>query len=204
MSAHRRPVVPLTGAGRVIRVGVLGVTSLGLAMIAHNVGGGQLPHGGVLAVAALLLGLVAVPLTTKRLRSPALVSVLAVEQVTLHLAFTTTAAATCTPAGATGTGHHYSMIDSCAMSATHAAGMAMPGWPMWVLHALAVVATAWLLARGEAWLWRTADRIIRAAAATPSGALRRQLRPLLLPAPALVQTRSPYAPAAPRGPPAAF
>ena len=48
-----------------------------------------------------------------------------------------------------------------------ALGMATPA--MWLAHSAAVLGTAWLLARGEAWLWRMADRVVRAATAKPTG-----------------------------------
>ena len=72
---------------RAVRVGVLGAASLVLATSAHIIGGGTLPSLGVLALTALVLGLVAVPLTGRRCRTGILVAVLAVQQSLLHLVF---------------------------------------------------------------------------------------------------------------------
>jgi hypothetical protein len=75
-------------------------------------------------------------------------------------------------------------------------------WTMIVAHITATIATAWLLGRGEAWLWRTAEQAIRAALGSLTGRLaddrprliiRWRMSPWIAPA---------YEPAAPRGPPA--
>jgi hypothetical protein len=76
-------------------------------------------------------------------------------------------------------------------------------WAMIVGHTAATVATAWLLGRGEAWLWRTAECAIRAALSTLTGRVSDD-RPSLI----IVGRTSPwvapaYAVSAPRGPPAA-
>ena len=44
-------------------------------------------------------------------------------------------------------------------------------WTMIVAHIAATIATAWLLGRGEAWLWRTAEQAIRAALGSLTGRL---------------------------------
>ena len=63
--------------------------------------------------------------------------------------------------------------------------MAMPGPAMLAAHLAATVLTAWLLARGEEWLWRTVDALLR----TPG-----RVRPR-----AAATVASPLAPSARRG-----
>jgi hypothetical protein len=62
-SSSQPSVAALRPQWRAVRVAVLGATSLLLATSAHAVGGGDLPAPGVLAVTAIVLGLLAVPLT---------------------------------------------------------------------------------------------------------------------------------------------
>ena len=85
---------------RAVRVAVLGAASLMLATSAHIIGGGTLPSLGVLTMTALVLGLVAVPLTGRRCRTGILVAVLGVQQFLLHLLFTAVAEQRgCEPSG---------------------------------------------------------------------------------------------------------
>jgi hypothetical protein len=163
-------VVPAATRGwrRVLRFGVLGGVSLGLATAAHLAGGGRLPSPGVLAVAGLLLGMTAVTLTAKRCRFRWLLPVLVTQQVLLHLLFEASASATaCGLSDGVGMAHPAGTL-SCG-SAGAMAQMSAPGWTMWVGHLTVTLLTAWLLARGEAWLWRTAREIVRAANAGLAG-----------------------------------
>ena len=78
--------------------GCSGATSLLLATGAHVLGGGSLPGVGVLLVAGMLLGLLAAVLTARRVRLPALLALLGVQQLALHELFGLAAAApACTP-----------------------------------------------------------------------------------------------------------
>ncbi len=158
----------LTARWRAVRVAVLGGASLALAAAAHTVGGGDLPSPTVLAVTALVLGLVAVPLTMRRCRLRLLLPVLAIEQVAVHLVLSAAAVPTgCLPQS----GPHHQVLTGCAIGVPAVPeAMAEPmgafaghGWVMWLGHAAALVATSWLLARGERWLWRVADRVARTA-----------------------------------------
>jgi hypothetical protein len=87
LSSSSPSVAALRPQWRAVRVAVLGATSLLLATSAHAVGGGDLPALGVLAVTAIVLGLVAVPLTARRCRTGVLLAVLGVQQTLLHLLF---------------------------------------------------------------------------------------------------------------------
>jgi len=203
------PVAALRPRWRAVRVAVLGGTSLLLATSAHTVGGGDLPAPGVLAMTAVVLGLLAVPLTGRRCRTGVLLAVLGVQQTLLHLLFSSaTAHPTCEPSGLTGAAHQ--LAAACGMhgavlmsvqSTTPMADSGTTGWAMIMTHAVATVATAWLLGRGEAWLWRTAERAIRAALGSLTGRLADD-RPRLI----IVRAAAPWvAPAyavSVRGPPA--
>lgn len=173
--------VPSTGRVRVARAGVLGGTSLLLATGAHVLGGGSLPGVGVLVVAGVLLGLLAAVLTARRVRLPALLALLGVQQLALHELFGLAAVAPmCTPTasapggqtafgGHGGHGAHLVVgVDPLASSCAAATGgmATVPGAPAWAMtaaHVVAVLVTAWVLARGEAWLWRTVARVVAAA-----------------------------------------
>lgn len=201
-SSSSPSVAALQPQWRAVRVAVLGATSLLLATSAHAVGGGDLPALGVLAVTAIVLGLVAVPLTARRCRTGVLLAVLGVQQTLLHLLFgSATAHPGCDPSGLETAAHQLGA--ACAMHST--GPMADAGttrWTMIIAHIVATVATAWLLGRGEAWLWRTAEQAVRAALGSLTGRVADN-RPRLI----LSWRRSPwiapaYEPAAPRGPPA--
>lgn len=197
---------PRRGAIRAVRISVLGATSMALATTAHLVGGGSLPPTTVLLVSGLVVGLVAVTATARRCRFGMLVALLAVEQVVLHWLF----AGSATMAGCHGdpltTGHHGGTVDAMGCAAATADGMGLAaaglaGPAMWLAHAAAVLVTAWLLARGEAWLWRMAAKVVEAATATPAD---RPVGPRMVGHPAVRRLELPAAPespAAPRGPP---
>lgn len=172
-TAPAGPVRALRPGWRGVRIAVFGGASLALAAAAHVAGGGGLPGPGVLAVLALVLGLVAAPLTMRRCRLRLLLPVLALEQAAQHLVLAAASAqpevtpwvaghACPTPAGA-----HHAVLGACAAGHPMSAGIGHavdPSWAMWLGHAVALVATAWLLTRGESFLWRVADGIAAAAA----------------------------------------
>ena len=202
-SSSQPSVAALRPRWRGVRVAALGATSLLLATSAHAVGGGDLPAPGVLAVTAIVLGLLAVPLTARRCRTGVLLAVLGVQQTLLHLFFSSAAAHPgCEPSGLEAAGHQ--LGSACVMHGAMAMTDAgTTSWAMIVAHTAATVATAWLLGRGEAWLWRTAECAIRAALSTLTGRVSDD-RPSLI----IVGRTSPwvapaYAVSAPRGPPAA-
>lgn len=188
---------PLRGGVRVLRAGVLGGASLGLALAGHLAGGGHRPPLALLAVCAALLGLTAVTATARRVRLVVLLPVLGVQQVLLHLAFGAGAGTAGCGAVDPHAGHVAGAVLSCAPGGT---AMAMPGWPMTAAHVLATAATAWLLLRGERTLWALADRVVRAATAAPAPRRRRAVALVVSPA-AVLALVAPLSPAAPRGPP---
>ena len=100
-----------------------------------------------------------VVVTARRVRFPVLLVGLAVQQVLLHVVFDAAAAsAGCSPVAVV---HHAVVQLACAPG--HGMGSMGYGWSMLAGHALATLLTACLLARGEAWWWRAADRVVRAA-----------------------------------------
>ena len=186
------PAMTLTGGwARLARAGVFGGASLFLATAGHVVGGGTLPGAGLLALTAIGLALLSVTLTVRRLRFEVLLAALGVEQILLHLLFhASTTAATCAPVLMPG----HTMSTVCGMGAATAAS-----WPMLLGHALAVLATAWLLARGERWLWAVADRIHRYAGSAP-GRVRRP-RPVVVSVLAVFLVPARWVLTGPRAPP---
>jgi hypothetical protein len=144
-----------------------------LAAGAHLAAGGRLPSPGILVVTAFLVGLTAVTLTARRCRFGLLAIGLGVEQLILHEVFAASSMAWAPALHAAG-GHdattgHMVVTDVPAGMATSpvmAAG-----------HLVATLATVWLLAHGEDWLWGLGERAIRAAAAAPTPRRRRSPQP---------------------------
>lgn len=178
-----------------------------LACLAHLAGGGNLPGARVLLGTTLMLALVAGPLTARRCRLGIVVPVLLGEQGLLHLWFSAAAAATSGCGAQLGTvGHHLLVVTPPTACPTGATGMAAdamgsPGWGMWLTHLAATLATGWLLAKGEARLWRATDRLVAVATAAPRRI--RALEPLRTVVPYVSSgwTRRGFRPAASRGPP---
>ena len=189
------PAMTLTGGwARLARAGVFGGASLFLATAGHVVGGGTLPGAGLLALTAIGLALLSVTLTVRRLRFGVLLAALGLEQVLLHLLFhASTTAATCAAVAMPGHTMAAAVCGSGSSTAT--------SWPMVLGHAAAVLATAWLLARGERWLWGVADRLHRYTGAA-AGRVRRP-RPVVVAVLATFQIPTRWVLAGPRAPPIA-
>jgi hypothetical protein len=186
---------PATGWRRLVRVVVLGGASYGLAVGAHLAGGGGWPGWPLTLMLAGLLGVTSVGLTGRRRGTRFLLLVLTGFQTVLHLLFARADGAAASCAAVAG-GHHH-VTAACAPGATSSAE-ALLSLPMATAHLVATVVTAWLLARGEAWLWRALDRLLR----RPSRRLALEPGPVPVirheaPAPRVVRA----APGAPRGPP---
>jgi hypothetical protein len=172
-----------------------------LAATAHLGGGEHLPSPGVLAVLALFVGLAAAALTRRRCRLPLLLGVLAAEQLGLHLLLGAGAATGCV-GGPMTAGH--GALAACpgdAVAAADASGHPLGG-PMLTAHVVATLLTAWLLACGEAALWRVVDRVARAAGAAVVGWPAPAPRPPALPDLTLDHSSDRWDATAPRGPPA--
>jgi hypothetical protein len=176
----------------------LTVTSLtvGLAAGGHVAGGGNLPAPMItLALAALVL----VPvtwLTRRELSFTTLLGLLGAGQLVLHEAFTTLSVSAVCQSPMSGGSHHHAGTSSlqCLPTAA-AAGMdthtaaAVDPVAMLIGHALAVLATAWFLRRGEASLWqllawmRPLVRVLRPAVIPVAGPRTFARNPVFIPAP---------------------
>ncbi len=159
----RPPTDPTAGPWRLARVAGLGIAAYGLAVGAHVGAGGGLPGWPASVMLTALLGVLGVAFTTRRRRLPALLGVLTAAQVVLHviLSLLEAPASSC---GLVAVGHHVA-TSSCDPSAatTGSVAMAVPSLPMLLAHLAATAVTAWVLARGEAWLWRTLQGVPRGA-----------------------------------------
>lgn len=166
-----------------------------LAAGAHVLAGGSLPHPAIVAgLVALVLAPVMI-LSKFKLSAPVIAGLLAAGQLILHEAFNAFSVSTeFTPVDGEhlhGAAHAYP--SAAAVMPEHAA---VPGVLMLVLHAAATLATALVLARGEAAVWALAAwlrplvRILTAALlpdwpdlpAVPSVVIPSRWRTLRLPA----------------------
>jgi hypothetical protein len=119
-----------------------------------------------------LLGVLGVAFTTRRRRLPALLGVLTAAQVVLHviLSLLDASASSC---GLVAVGHHVATSPCDPSVPTGSVTMAMPTLPMLAAHLAATAVTAWVLARGEAWLWRTLRGVLAVPLAVRIGATPR-------------------------------
>jgi MYXO-CTERM domain-containing protein len=193
----RPPTDPTSGRWRLARVVGLGIAAYGLAVGAHVSAGGGWPGWPVSVMLAALLGVLGVAFTTRRRRLPAVFGVLTAAQAALHvlLSLLDVPASSCS---AVAVGHHAATSCDPSVPTTGSVAMAMPSLPMLVAHVAATAATAWVLARGEAWLWRTLRGILAAPVPAPITAAPRVW---VLHREAVRPTIRWARPDAPRGPP---
>lgn len=194
----RQPANPLAGGRRLARAAGLGLATYGLAIGAHAVGGGHVPGWPAGVILTALLGVLAVAFTARRRRLPGLLAALVGSQAALHvlLSLLETPSASC----AMGAGGHHAVPVVCGPAAAASATMLMPSMPMLVAHAGATLATAWVLARGEAWLWRVLRSVLRLPVPAPRSPGMR----FAVPGPAGLRSTARWVrPDAPRGPPPA-
>ena len=151
-----------------LRSAIVATTIVTLAAAAHVVAGGQLPAPAILFAFLALTGLVSTTATRLKLNLPAMTGLLGAGQVVLHEAF----AAFSTPAGWTGSGPASGTVAGGIAAPAHHAGLATIPVPadhlrlheldsalalsMLAGHALATVACALILAKGEDALWSLA------------------------------------------------
>ncbi len=150
---HRAPL-------QLFRSGIVAAAVLFLAATAHVAGGGGLPTPLILAALASVVWLPVTVLTRRQLSLPVLGGILGAGQAALHTAFMALApAGSCHPGPSVQVGHHHS-VSMAGCSSEEAASM-IPGMAenvtslgMLTTHALAVVLTALILAKGEQALWQ--------------------------------------------------
>jgi hypothetical protein len=165
-----------------LRSALIALTVVSLAAAAHVFAGGQLPAPGILLAFLALTGLATTAATRLKLNTPAMAGLLGAGQLLLHEAFTVFSGTVAGSGGAAG--HHaYAAFPAqppiAAHSKLHELDSAL-SLLMLAAHALATLACAVLLARGEDALW----------------ALAAWLRPLTrLPAAATAQAVTERAPA---------
>ncbi|CAN7213390.1 hypothetical protein [Arthrobacter sp. LjRoot14] len=146
-----------------LRAAMVAAMIVTLAAAAHVVGGGALPAPGIMAAFLALTGMAATAATRRKLNFPAMAALLGAGQLVLHEAFS----ALSSPAGAgpaEPTGHHpasaaFSGLPLDAASAASHLHHYESGWAAGLMlggHALATLACALLLAKGEAALWSLA------------------------------------------------
>jgi len=138
------------------------IVTLGAA--AHVVGGGELPVPGIMLAVLALTGMAATAATRLRLNFPAMAALLGAGQLVLHEAFS----AFSSPAGpgqADAPGHHpaAAVLAGVPVDAAHGAAAHLhqfdSSWAAALMlggHALATLACALLLAKGEDALWSLA------------------------------------------------
>lgn len=145
-----------------LRAGMVAAMIVTLGAAAHVVGGGELPVPGIMLAVLALTGMAATAATRLRLNFPAMTALLGAGQLVLHEAFS----AFSSPAGpirADAPGHHpaTSSLAGFPLDAAGAAHLHQVDSP-WAAslmlggHALATLACALLLAKGEAALWSLA------------------------------------------------
>lgn len=186
---------------RLARAAVLGASSVLLAVGAHLTGGGMVPNAALLMLTICATGVIAVSLTSRRCGLPLLLTVLGLEQTGLHLVFAAGSATAIGSCGPVDAAHHLHAVAACGL-AVSPAGLEHAGLSMILAHVGAIVLTAWLLARGEQWVWRMVSEATRTPAVRGSRRRPRALRqvPIWLPVLGFAPLETP---APTRGPPRA-
>lgn len=175
------PASPMPVPFRVSRALTVAAATLLLAAAAHLSAGGHLPPAPVMAALSAIVILTAVLVAGRRLTAPVLAAYLASGQFTLHLAFSALASPNNPQPGAgagasTGAHVHALPVHAPVPAGTVTAHehLSTDTSPLMLgLHLAAILATALIMARGEAAVWAVAH----------------WLRPLLgLPQPAAVES----------------
>jgi hypothetical protein len=138
---------------RLFRTGLIGSVVLGLATGGHLAGGGQMPPAAVLAALCAVTMVPVAALTRFRLSFPALTGLIGATQIWLHWAFSALSAgasAAAPQAQLSGhAGHAPAALGHETLTVAAAAHSAVPDGLMLAAHAVATLATALVLARGE-------------------------------------------------------
>lgn len=157
-----RASTPVDGALRVVRAGLLAVTSAALTVAAHGIAGGGLPNPGLTVLCTLLVAGAGMAVADRRRHWVSILGVLSASQLAAHALLTTTSAE-----AAHGPAMGHAMAGPVAMT---------------VGHGLATLVLAVVLAR--------ADALLVAAASGLDRLLPRRLAPLPASPPARVLVTS--------------
>lgn len=140
-----------------LRAAMFATAAVALAAWAHVLSGGQLPGAGILTAVVALTGLACTAATRLHLKFPAASALLGAGQVALHEAFTVFGG-TVPGVPAAGSHHHGAAVFPAGTPMQlhpHEVDSTL-GQLMLAGHALATLACALLLARGEDALWSLA------------------------------------------------
>ena len=154
MPAHR-PHTPF----HLLRATAVATVILTLAAGAHLDAGGELPAPAIMLAVLSLTALGSTTATRLRLGFPALAALLGGGQLALHEVFSAFSSSGTHQGSATATPHesHFAGTGILAPAVDHLAGAAETAGPlMLAAHILATLASALLLAKGEAALWALA------------------------------------------------
>ncbi|MCU1566181.1 MAG: hypothetical protein JWQ56_1118 [Pseudarthrobacter sp.] len=185
----QRPRAPF----HLLRASSVATVILTLASGAHLAGGGQLPAPGILLAVLALTTLGSTTATRLRLRFPALVALLGGGQLALHEVFAAFGSSgTPVPSPASLHTAHLAGADLLAPAAGHIHSTDAASGPlMLAAHALATLACALLLAKGEAALWALAAWL-RPLAALPRLVAPDAVPPAFVPFPTTAAPRRPW------------
>ncbi|MFF2675520.1 hypothetical protein ACFVRT_02885 [Arthrobacter koreensis] len=166
-------------AARLVRGWAGAFAATAVAAASHVLGGGAAPEPALVLFCLAVSGMVSCLLAGRGLSLLRLGTAVAFSQGLFHLIFSFGSAPAAVDAGSA---HAHHAGHSLAGTGTAAAMAAAPapshGLLMWASHALAAVATVWIIAHGE----RTLVRLIEALGVRP-GALLPFFRPAHLPRP---------------------
>jgi hypothetical protein len=138
---------PSTGPARLARASVVAVATVALALAAHVLGGGAPPSMTVLVPLAAVVLAGAVPFSGRRTGPLGAVALLGGGQLALHHAFDLFGAMGCAPTGqALGHAHAAHAVDVVCTGPTSHPGAVLGASAMLVLHVVATLATALLIA----------------------------------------------------------
>jgi hypothetical protein len=130
---------------RLLRAAGFSAAALTLAALAHRAGGGPAPDAGVLLLGAAALLAAAYALAGRPRSTAVIAGLVATSQVGLHLAWSSTGP----------------QAGSLAECVAHELASPLSGGAMTACHALAALALAVLLERGERWTFAAARSLAR-------------------------------------------
>ncbi|MDQ0692511.1 hypothetical protein [Arthrobacter sp. W4I7] len=185
----QRPRAPF----HLLRASAVATGILALASGAHLAGGGELPAPAILLAVLALTALGSTAATRRRLGFPAMAALLGGGQLALHELFTAFGSpGTINPAAAVLHPGHRAGADVLASAVVHVHAVEGTTLPLMVAaHALATLACALLLAKGEAALWALAAWL-RPLAALPRAVAPDAVPPAFVSFPATAAPRRPW------------